>query len=701
MDLDPESTLEFTDISSLYNANKPLQVSFRYPTTFRGVKNNDRICLVQEGAVTIDQSLASVKVGHPSGHWLDDQGRYKYGKVVLDVSKLELSSDESRYMLLYVGKLETGSEQVLSRSNVFTVCSKDSILNGYSCLSLEDQLVLVDKVPDSFESPEVQSNISSFNLNYSPAQPSSSFVVVNENDSHKQESEVLSVLEDVELKSESSDESIPEDFENVLLAVTVSKQSSLPVPLLIESEPWTQLSEMGESSKPISISDRPIPKVRTKLKEKATNTESKEVPRETNEVGVQVDSPQPPVDKMGVSSTDLEFELLSSPERNTPVDMSASVNFGANLVSQREARMFKNANKEQRLKLKKLTSRMEEMKKEIEMLKEKLELQKDVDVHIVHDLEKQLERIKKEKEIISHQFTKEKGSLEEKAIQLQLECSTLFERCTSLLAQLQEKETESTILTSENLVLREKVKHLEEKLRNVEHRHHKKEREQETRKSKPREKKEPVVRDPYKPQPQSSAKKVTDIPVATTVTDKLQDYPTVEVIPQRNRPTDLPLSGNDKVKPVPQRKLAPVPTKNSSHSSSSTRHSERPRPQAMERSNSGRSHPDPHRDLQAVPNPKPTTNEAKSQRSQHSHHSIAKKTDTQSRSSPKISQDTTQTKTAETQGESLSEERIEEIASQLRGAPVVVCPVCQKILHARENDYAVLLHVEYCLRAQN
>ena len=683
-------TLEFTGVFSLYKADKPIQASFRYPTTYRRVKNNDRICLVQEGAVSTDQSLASVKVGNPSGHWLDEQGCYKSGKAVLDISKVELPSDEAQYMLLYVGKRETGSEEILARSKVFTVCPKDSLLDGYSCQSLEDQLVLVNKVPNSLDSSEALSDISingSFNHSYSPAQPSSSFVVVSENDSHKQESEVLSVLEDVELKSESGDLSIPEDFD---LLVTVAKQNSASVPLLIESEPWTQPSETGE---PISRSDRPIPKQRTyaKLKEKSTNTESKGVPRETNEVGVQVESPSPQpaptVDKMGVSSTDLDFELLHSPES---VDMSASVNLGAAVVSQREARMFKSANKEQRLKIKKLTSRMEEMIREIVTLKEKL---KDVDVQIVRELEKELEQIKEEKERILYQLTEEKGALEQKASQLQLECSTLFERCTTLLTQLQEKETESTILASENLVLREKVKYLEEKLKKTEHKHHKKEREQESKKVKP---KDPVVRDLYKPQPQ---KKVTDVPAAATIPDKQQSYPTVELIPQRNRPTNLPLGSNDNVKPASLPKLALVSTKNRSHSS--TRNSAEPRPQATEKIDSGKSHPYPHRavkKIQAVPTPKPTTSEARSQHSQYSHHRATKKTDTESRTIPKFSQDPT---TTETRTESLSEERIEEIASQLRGAPVVVCPVCQKVLHARENDYSVLLHVEYCLKAQH
>ena len=49
---------------------------------------------------------------------------------------------------------------------------------------------------------------------------------------------------------------------------------------------------------------------------------------------------------------------------------------------------------------------------------------------------------------------------------------------------------------------------------------------------------------------------------------------------------------------------------------------------------------------------------------------------------------------------SLSEERIEEITRQLKGDGSVVCecPICGKVLHSRESDYGVLLHVELCLQ---
>jgi hypothetical protein len=49
---------------------------------------------------------------------------------------------------------------------------------------------------------------------------------------------------------------------------------------------------------------------------------------------------------------------------------------------------------------------------------------------------------------------------------------------------------------------------------------------------------------------------------------------------------------------------------------------------------------------------------------------------------------------------SLSEERIEEITKQLKGGEGVVCecPICGKVLHSRESDYGVLLHVELCLQ---
>ncbi len=46
----------------------------------------------------------------------------------------------------------------------------------------------------------------------------------------------------------------------------------------------------------------------------------------------------------------------------------------------------------------------------------------------------------------------------------------------------------------------------------------------------------------------------------------------------------------------------------------------------------------------------------------------------------------------------ISEPRVDDIANSMRGTPTIVCPVCQKSLSARENDYGVLLHVEQCLQ---
>ena len=49
---------------------------------------------------------------------------------------------------------------------------------------------------------------------------------------------------------------------------------------------------------------------------------------------------------------------------------------------------------------------------------------------------------------------------------------------------------------------------------------------------------------------------------------------------------------------------------------------------------------------------------------------------------------------------SLSEERIEAITRELKGDSGVICecPICGKVLHSRESDYGVLLHVELCLQ---
>ena len=51
----------------------------------------------------------------------------------------------------------------------------------------------------------------------------------------------------------------------------------------------------------------------------------------------------------------------------------------------------------------------------------------------------------------------------------------------------------------------------------------------------------------------------------------------------------------------------------------------------------------------------------------------------------------------------LSEGRVQEIASRLKGssAKTYECPVCQKQLHAHENEYSVLIHIEHCLTQQH
>ena len=50
--------------------------------------------------------------------------------------------------------------------------------------------------------------------------------------------------------------------------------------------------------------------------------------------------------------------------------------------------------------------------------------------------------------------------------------------------------------------------------------------------------------------------------------------------------------------------------------------------------------------------------------------------------------------------DSLSEERIEEITRQLKGENMIdcECPICGKVLHSRESDYGIQLHVEMCLQ---
>lgn len=46
----------------------------------------------------------------------------------------------------------------------------------------------------------------------------------------------------------------------------------------------------------------------------------------------------------------------------------------------------------------------------------------------------------------------------------------------------------------------------------------------------------------------------------------------------------------------------------------------------------------------------------------------------------------------------ISEQRVDGIVSSIRDTPIIVCPICQKSLSARENDYSVQLHVEQCLQ---
>ena len=51
------------------------------------------------------------------------------------------------------------------------------------------------------------------------------------------------------------------------------------------------------------------------------------------------------------------------------------------------------------------------------------------------------------------------------------------------------------------------------------------------------------------------------------------------------------------------------------------------------------------------------------------------------------------------EGVSLSEDHIMSLMDRLKGgAPSFQCPVCMKVLHSHETEFAAQLHVEHCLQ---
>ena len=644
--------MDHIEIKVISSDTQKLLVWFYYHLTTFTVQLLDKICLFEyERHPDSRQTVASVRVSNPRGHWPERSG--KAGQVVLDISEVNISQ-ERNYQLGYVRTSHTGQETLLT-STVLAVRPSDGVLVEQQDLPSSENL--------GFSLVSGNSSIDTNSFDFGPSssdQPSSSFVVVSEGDSQRLESEEIS----------SGIKNAPENFTNS----PVLSHKPLEPQLIDSTEP-----QVEDNTKDLIDFEDSSPVV--------ASVPNSQLTREP-----------------GASIHFKDDESVSSEHSTSvvPPEMSLSVNIGGEkFISQKEALMYKNANRDLLQKQKKLMAIMQKMKEaksteDIDALKNEIvqlkkqrdelllkytETEEQLIVEIAEKqtlqamiislkkkllhLEQQIQALKEENEVLrensqaagkeqAQQMSAEIHSLRKdievrtkKISQLTLERDTQFARSSTLLSELQDKEQEYEVMRSENLVLQGKLKRLETEKKKLEMRSHK---EAELRRVK---------------EIDSRIKQRDPEPVKThqSPSKPLENGINREKEPQAlsNRPTDLPLAGGARLKPTPP----PANTQQSrAHDAQHKQHR-----QAAH-------------DLE--PARKPSVSASK-----HQEQVTPRQRDQASAPKPQPS--------IKREAGHISERRVEEITQSLRGAPTVVCPICQKVLHARQNEYSVLLHVEHCL----
>lgn len=738
--------VQFRCVGSHYQPSEAVKVTFYYSTTFTA-NSKDWIGLFPAPIAAVatnlvaKEPLVSVSVGNTARHQFCDGGQWKSGSVQLECP--EVSGGEYRFW--YVS-YKTG--EVMSASNSFTVSSNGGMEDCHS-LTVESLGVLnaavgsggcnsINNMAEKSSEPERRmpnSDSSSSSVSVSSSALDSSFILISERGSCEVPGSefIMTSLDEGEL--------VPEKAVYEEKKEDIKKEVIPPVSNALTRESMTANGDPSISgyifcSDPTKVENSPP------VSASATTSPSHVEPEfkaasSTSDVALSTPPVLPttsssPLMTSSSSAAPLTFPVaptLTSFEDEGEVNMSASTVIVEKFVTQKEARMLKNSNKELRQKVNKLSEILNDKKREIEVLEDTLkevqeslsqisELKGSFDAERlayrkeISSLEKRLseesgkvrgwqkelhatlqkhEEDKKKFEEHNKRLSSERDALSKKLKQVTEEKKTIFERSSKLLSQLQDSETKRALEKSEKQVLQVKIDYLSSELG-----------------------KQKQAQQHQQQQQQQSKRIVTDSSDSHTISTGIQDKQHNELQKKKKAAHhQLGSAAKSGHKEQSDSRVYPLDYYRQHHQQQ--HQSNKSQPAATSASSTSRPYHyskanEPHLrenitftststrkpaqlgheqgggedllTLQVSTSSKPR--EAEAARHRHS---------SRDRSAGEDDED------------SLSEERLEEIASQLKGGSggmaegvrLVDCPICGKTLHSRENDYGVLLHVEHCI----
>ena len=674
------SAIQFRGIKSQYRPSESVRIPFRYSAEGEpAAENGDWIGLFRESATSKEESLLSVNVGETSSHRLCDGGLWKTGLVSMQFPQ----ADPGTYVLWYVS-LKSG--QVLGKSDKFVI-SED--VEGYKRPS-PDRQTAVRSLSSSFDDVKVLEDVEKAHDSSSLAL-GSSFILVSEGSSCEMPGSdyVMTSLEHDVMDKHLLEGKLKKEKDDVSTSDYIICPIPKPEDLSITSPiPEPHISCVASPSAEQKASDV-ISQISEPYEVEATRNETEDSPvhipqalnpispkdglktqTQTEESFADISICEAGSSMMLTTSDDQKMSGSIVLDQNI-TDMSSSTIFIEKFVSQKEAQMLKSSNKDLRLKLRKLTEILEEKELENEKykkmlsqtqesLKQRIEQEGQAHEDISglkerfqaqqNELERQQRRGEEERERtenVNKKLIIEKSVLEEKMKNLSLEKETLFVRSSQLLLQLQESETKRVVVNSEKHVLQGKIDYLSAELRKLKLSLQGKNKSGETKQRAPE---IPVgqKREPFNPSP-------SDLTVASREDLALKPKDRVEN------------SKKQKVKKQ-RRELTVI----NGHDDAATFEQATKYEQTSER-----------RPLYKVVRCHHPSGGDNMQKEDHSvRKNAAEKKDTL---------------------ESLPKDRVEAIAGQLRGessredVATVECPICNKKLYSRENNYGVLLHVEHCI----
>ena len=631
-------SVQFRGLSTYYVAAEKITVSFRYPTEGFKVDARDWIGLAADADSYVERCVCRVCVGDPTRHRPCDGGVWKVGTVVLTLPQ----EGGGNYRLRYVRH----GGGVVGKSDPFTVCSDLSEFPSITIQSLEDH-VFIDKLRG--QSPMLLSSNS--------PNESSSFVLVTE-DSHsaphrKSVDDHHSGNDTVGGSANTGKEGTGNTEErNDRGGTQIEKVTGLdPVIIRVCTSP------SGEAQEHVQM-------------EGCTAGERRHCQEEKLTVRV-CESPLEVVSRLE-DPVGAETGGEGGKQFIKEVDMSESMVLVQG-ISEREAWRLKQNNKELWIKIRKLSDRMEGLQQENEILKGQLDRERTEKQRMkrrilqLENMAVELEAAKTELEEQGHQIVEEKQSLRVTVGQLQSELMAVSVHCRKLLDQVNESERRVRTVGEENAVLQRQVEEFEK------HRRRRKKQEQKAEEGKGREGAE-VVDSPKLSRERRRQEK-----------RGVEPGRMVQGSRGRQKHHHRPREERDK---VPHSDVSPEtkqPRQSSEGMSRKEGGVERTLVEAKERPLSeGRV--------------ERTSVEAKERPLSEGR---VERTSVEAKERP-LSEGRVERTSVEAKERPLSEGRVEEIASCLKGRHVTSyqCPVCQKQLHARENEYSVLLHIEHCLTWQ-